>query len=471
MRTSGEASHDRLNCWRPGAVPETEHDGSRMAVVGPRIRVPRRVLAPLALLLGAVVALSACSDGHIDVRSVASPGWASYGGNGANSNYTYPSIPDDLTLSWTRPTGGPVTAPLTLSNQSNVNVTANTANGCNLLALDPNSGRMNFCKRMRAGIEGNSTLLDQFDQPYVGEETTFVAFNAGGAIRWRMPVIGVPLSAKFAAPGEVLVVTTQGQILMLNTQNSDFTAPEVRLRPEADPGDPLWGYGDCVSNGPRCAVPAPPAVDEQHSRFFLNFWPTGAIASQIRGFSYAKQNDGRVVREVWHADVPGGVIGAPTLSADGNTLYTFSRLGQIVALDAATGKTKWTYDNGGYGFASMTVSPDGLIIPTGVIGAPLTLLRDRGDKAEQVWQRKDLAVVSLSTLTSSKTAWTVVRDQGKNSLSLVEVDTSNGATKRTVAMPGAEGFATGVAVSPSGQIATATNIGEVFFFDSKKNID
>lgn len=38
-------------------------------------------------------------------------------------------------------------------------------------------------------------------------------------------------------------------------------------------------------------------------------------------------------------------------------------------------------------------------------------------------------------------------------------------------MPGAEGFATGVAVSPSGQIATATNIGEVFFFDSKKNTD
>ena len=442
-----------------------------MAVVGRRIRAPRRVLASLVLLLSAVLAISACSDGHIDVRSVASPGWASYGGNGANSNYAYPSIPDDLALSWTRPTGGPVTAPVTVSNHSNVNVTAATANGCNLLVLDPNSGRMNFCKRMRVGIEANSTLLDQFDQPYVGEEATFLSLNAGGAIRWRMPVIGVPLSAKFAAPGEVLVVTTQGQILMLNTQTSDFTAPEVRLRPEADPGDPLWGYGDCVSNGPRCAVPAPPAVDEQHSRFCLNFWPTGAIASQIRGFSYAKQGDTRTIREMWHADVPGGVIGAPTLSADGTTLYTFSRLGQIVALDAANGKTKWTYDNGGYGFASMTVSPDGLIIPTGVIGAPLTLLRDRGDKAEQVWQRKDLAAVSLSTLTSSKTAWTVVRDQGKNSLSLVEVDTSNGATKRTVAMPGAEGFATGVAVSPSGQIATATNIGEVFFFDSKKNID
>ena len=119
----------------------------------------------------------------------------------------------------------------------------------------------------------------------------------------------------------------------------------------------------------------------------------------------------------------------------------------------------------------MTVSPDGLIIPTGVLGAPLTLLRDRGDRAEQVWQRKDLAAVSLSTLTSSTSVWTVVRSEDQKSLSLVEVDTANGNTKRTLAMPGATGFATGVAVSASGQIATATNIGEVFFFDSKKNID
>lgn len=443
-----------------GTAPRSRHR---------RTRVGRTAVTSVFVAVTALV-LAACSDGHIDVRSVASPGWSSYGGNAANSNFAYPEVPDDLTLSWTRPTGGPVTAPITISNQSNVGVTAGTPNGCNLMVLAPHNGRMNFCKRMREGIEVNALLVDQFDQPYVGEQTTFLAFNAGGAIRWRMPVIGVPLSAKFAAPGEVLVATTQGQILLINTQTDEFTAPEVRLRPDANPDDALAGYGECVSNGPRCAIPAPAAVDADRERFFLNFWPQGAIASQVRGMSYAKVDGKREIREIWHADIPGGVIGPSVVSADGSTVYAFSRLGRLVALDATTGKTKWTYENGGYGFASMTVSPDGLIIPTGILGAPLTLLRDKGDHAEKVWQRDDLRTVGLSTLTAHDSAWTVVRDKDKDSLSLTEVSTADGSVKRSLALPDSVGFVTGVAVSPSGQIATATNIGEVYFFDSKSAI-
>ncbi|MDL9944073.1 PQQ-binding-like beta-propeller repeat protein [Gordonia sp. ABSL11-1] len=444
-----------------------------MAVSAGGRGVARQVPTTLAAILATVIAVivSACSDGHIDVRSVAGPGWSSYGGNAANSNFAYPAVPDDLALAWTRPTGGPVTAPITLSNQSNVGVTSNTASGCNVLVLDPNSGRKNFCKRMRTGIEVNALLVDQFDQPYVGEETTFLAFNAGGAIRWRLPVLGVPLSAKFAAPGQVLIATTQGQLLLVDTQTGELAAPEVRLRPDADPADPTFGFGECVTNGPRCAIPSPPAVDNQHERLFVNFWPPGAIASQVRGMDYSTADDGRTIRELWHADIPGGVVGTPTLSADGSTVYAFSRLGRIVALDATSGKTRWTYENGGYGFATMSVSPDGLIIPTGVLGAPLTLLRDAGDHAEQVWQRKDLAVVSLSTLTDQKTAWTVVRDRGRDSLSLTEVSSTDGTTKRSLPLPESGGFATGVSVSPSGQIATATNIGKVYFFDSRAAID
>lgn len=444
-----------------------------MAEVADRHRATRRLLTTaVAIVLSALTLIvSACSDGHIDVRSLPSPGWSSYGGNNANSNYTYPSVPDDLALRWSRPTGGPVTAPIAVSNQSNVGVTATTDNGCNVFVLDPRTGRKNFCKRMREGVGVSTLLVDQYDQPYVGEAAKFLAFNAGGAIRWQMPVIGVPLSGKFAAPGEVLVTTTQGQILLINSQTNEFTAPEVRLRADANPDDPLQGFGECVTNGPRCAIPAPPAVDMDHERFFLNFWPQGAIASQVRAMAYTKENGARVVREIWHADVPGGVVGPTTLSADGNTVYAFSRLGRIVALEAATGKTKWSYDDGGYGFATMSVSPDGLIMPTGVLGAPLQLLRDKGDHAESVWQRKDLATVSLSTLTEQHTAWTVVRDAGKDSLSLTEVSTSDGKTLRTLALPESVGFATGVAVSPKGQIAVATNIGKVYFFDSKSEIE
>lgn len=445
-----------------------------MALARPQVSRRRRsaLTRPLVALTAVCsMALAACSDGHIDVRSVPSVGWPSYGGVPGNANFAYANVPEDLTLSWTRPTGGPVTAPVTISGKGNVGVTSNAAQGCNVLVLDSRSGRKNFCKDMRAGVEINAMLVDQYDQPYLGEETTFLAFNAGGAIRWRAGVIGVPLSAKFAAPNEVLVATTQGQILLIDTQRNELLAPEVRLRDDADPAQPLRGFGDCVSNGPQCAIPAPAAVDTERERFFLNFFPQGAATSQIRAMKYGAVAGNREVRTAWEADVPSGVIGTPTLSADGATVYAFSRDGKIVALNAEDGSTRWTYDIGGHGFATMTVSPDGLIIPTGSLGAPLTLLRDRGDRAEQVWQRTDLATVSLSALTQQQTAWTVARDPGKDSLSLVEVSTTDGATKRTLPLPDSRGFATGVSVSYAGQIATATNLGEVYFFDSKADLE
>ena len=432
-----------------------------------RRRIPMLVAAAVSTVMALMV--SACSDGHIDVRSVAGAGWSSFGGNGANSNFAYPTVPDDLALSWTRPAQGRITSPVTISATGNVGVTSR-ATGCDLLVLDQRNGRLNFCKNMRDGISSNAMLTDQYDQPYVGEEGMFLAFNAGGAIRWRMPTIGVPLSAKFAASGVVLMTTSQGQILLLNSQTSAFSAPEVRLNPTHDGSDPLAGFSDCLSNGPQCTIPAAPAVDEAHQRFFLNVWPNGASASEIRGFDYAEKDGARTIRQLWKAQIPGGVIGPATLSADGNTVYTFSRRGQIVALDASTGKTRWTYDNGGYGFATMSVSPDGLIMPTGLPGSPLTLIRDAGDRAEKVWQRDDLAATSLSTLTNAGTAWTVVRDAGKQTLSLTEVSTTDGKTLRSVALPDSSGFTTGIAVSSSGQIATATNAGQVYFFDSKSRI-
>ena len=115
---------------------------------------PRSGSARLLMIVVAVcaVVLSACSDGHIDVRSLPGLGWPSYGGDANNANFTTATVPDDLALSWSRPTGGPITAPLTVSTRSNVAVTSRTENGCNTFVFDPTSGRKNFCKRMREGL-------------------------------------------------------------------------------------------------------------------------------------------------------------------------------------------------------------------------------------------------------------------------------------------------------------------------------
>ncbi|MGZ8176453.1 outer membrane protein assembly factor BamB family protein [Williamsia sp. SKLECPSW1] len=423
----------------------------------------------IVLLLAAVTLVAACADGEQDVRSIPSAGWASYGGDAGNANFAYADVPDDLALSWTRPTGGPVSAPLTISGRSNVQVTSRTESGCNTFVFDSRAGRKNWCRRMAAGVELNAILVDQYDNAYVGEAGNLVAYTGGGSIRWRFPTVGVPVSLKFAGPGVVLLVTDLGQVVLINSQTGQPAAPGVSLRSDVDASQPTFGLGDCITGGPNCAIQSSPAVDTDAKRFYLEFWPEKSIASEVRALRYDELNGSVTLRDAWTAQIPSGVIGTPTLSADKKTLYVFDRLGSIYALDAATGKTRWSYFVGGYGFGTMTVSPDGVIIPTGVIGAPLRAIRDRGDHAEPLWQRNDLQTVSLSALTKTGTAWTVVRSGKDQELSLVEVSASDGKTMRTLPMPGALGFATGVAVSASGAIATATNLGEVYFFDKPKD--
>ena len=72
------------------------------------------------------------------------------------------------------------------------------------------------------------------------------------------------------------------------------------------------------------------------------------------------------------------------------------------------------------------------------------------------------------TLLPAGTAWAVVR--AGDGLALTEISAAEGKTLRTLPLPDARGFTTGIAVSPKGQIAVATNIGKVYFFDSKEQI-
>ncbi|WP_424294126.1 PQQ-binding-like beta-propeller repeat protein [Gordonia sp. (in: high G+C Gram-positive bacteria)] len=423
-----------------------------------------RAIGRIAVLgtLAALVATS-CSDGHIDVRSVPAAGWSSYGGNSGNSNYSPAAPSADLKLSWTRPTGGPVTSPTVMNGGGDVLVTARTPNGCNFLVLDYRAGRKNFCKRMKDGFWGNAPVVDQFTQPYIGEPGKFLALTGGGPIRWRMDVPGVPTSAKFVSPGRILITTSLGRVLIANSQNGDLAAPARDLWSNVAT-DPLTGFGDCVSGGPGCAISAPPAVDWAGKRIFLNFFPQGAKASQVKALSYAQVDGKDTVTDAWVADLPGGVVGPPVSSNDGKTVYAFGRDGKIYALDATNGTVRWSYDNGGYGFGTMSVSPDGLIIPAGTIGAPLVMLHDDGDKATEVARRDDLQTAGLATVTASGTAWAVIRQGTELELALAEIDTKTGKTKRTLPMPEAKGFATGVAVSPYGQLAVTTNIGKVYYY-------
>ena len=429
----------------------------------------RRMRAILrAAVLGTLTALvvTSCSDGHLDVRSVPAAGWSSYGGNSANSNFTYAQPLADLAPSWTRSAGGPVTSPVTMNGGGDVSISARTARGCNFTVLDYRAGRKNYCKRMADGFWGNAALVDQFSQPYIGEPGRFLALTGGGAIRWRHDLPGTPTSAKFAGPGRVLVTTTQGRVAILNSQNGDLAMPELKLW-ETTAEDPSAGLNECVTGGPGCAISAPPAVDWGQERIILNFFPQGAKTSQLKALRYGYRGEHRELSQEWTADLPKGVVGPPTVSTDGKTVYAFARDNKLYALDAATGETRWSHDVGDAGFATLSVSPDGVLIPAGKLGAPLTILKDEGDKVSEIARRDDLQTAGLSTLTTSGTAWTVVRTGADQHLELLEVDVESGETKRSLPMPDSKGFATGIAVSPNGQLAVATYAGTVYYFDAK----
>ncbi|WP_026918279.1 PQQ-binding-like beta-propeller repeat protein [Gordonia shandongensis] len=425
-----------------------------------------RTLTRAAVLAAAtVLVVTSCSDGHTDVRSVPAPGWSTFGGDAGNTDYSHANVPDDLAPAWERPTEGAVRAPLSLTGSGDVMVTAQTRAGCNLFALDHRAGRKNFCKRMADGFWTNTALVDQYNQPYIGEPGRFLAFTGGGAIRWRQDVNGVPTSAKFAAPERVLVTTSRGEISIVNSQTGDAEYPAVQLWRGPAAADPAEGIDDCRTGGPACAVAAPPAVDGPRSRFFLNFHPQGGDAAQVKAMSYA---DGEIT-DLWTAELPGGMVGPPTATADGRTVYAFSRENRLYAFDAETGRVRWSTDVGDSGFATLTVSPDGLIIPAGTVGAPLTILRDTGDGVEVVARNEGVRTAGLSTLTAGDRAWTVGRTDPRGRLALLQIDATDGSVVRSLPLgdekgPQPEGFATGVAVGASGQIAVATTGGTVYYF-------
>lgn len=429
----------------------------------------RRSSGLVFVVMAAVLAvvMSACSDGHHDLRAQPAVGWSSYGGNGANANFTDAQVPDDVYLSWTRAAGGRVLAQVAINSGGDVASTSQAPTGCDFQVLDQRSGRKNFCRRLGPESALNTAFYDNLGQPYVGKAGLFVAYSGGGAIRWRLPTTGLGLSAKSAGPGRLLVATTGGQVLLVDTQTGDLAARQKRYRSKPAEADPTAGVDQCVAGGPECAIAAPPAVDVATKRTFLNVFPRGAKNSQLTALTYADADGTERIEPMWTADLGGGMAGPASLSADGRTVYAFGRDGKLYAVNAADGNVRWSYQLDGAGFATLSVSPDGTLIPAGGLGSPLTILHDDGDRAIEIARRDDVELAGVGTQTAAGTAWSAVREGPDKQLVLTEFDTKTGKTKRSLPLPEASGFSTGIAVSATGQIAVAATSGTLYFFDRR----
>ncbi|GAA4385199.1 outer membrane protein assembly factor BamB family protein [Tsukamurella soli] len=428
-----------------------------------------RAAGAAAAVVLSTLGAAACSPDTNWVESSDSAAWPGMGGNARNSSYADRPAASTLVAAWTRPTGGPNYAPASITNRGYVALTAKTPDGCSTFYLELTVGRKIYCRRDADGTEMQTPLVDQFDYTYVGIPGLVTSPDQANQMRWRRPVAGDPLWLKFAGPGRLLVITHIGQVLVLDAHSGNPTGPSYGLVPNLTVADPSDGIADCPTAGPGCPVAAPPAVDDGAQRAYVVVKPPGAAHGNLVAFGYGVVNGFNTIQPLWQrTDMTDDPWGSPVLSADGKTLYVNGRDDKLIAVDAQTGRTKWTYDTGYSTKLAPSVAPDGtIVLAAGADSrAPLTALRDEGTSARVLFTRKDVMEVSVPAQVRGGLGYTVVRAWGGGKTQLIEFDTSTGGTRRSFDLPPDVTSTSGVSIGPGGEVVTIADDGVVYAFTS-----
>ncbi|MGK8523593.1 PQQ-binding-like beta-propeller repeat protein [Nocardia asteroides] len=427
---------------------------------------PSRKRAAVALAAVGVVALTGCGTDYDDITVGSGKGWTAAYHDGRNSGTSPVTGARKLALSWSRPVGGPIAQPVTLGPDSQLFVTTRLPN-CSIFSFQMATGRKRFCNAMGPSAISAPSAVDGMTNVYVGDDSRVISFNYLGQPRWATPVAGTPVSTQFTGDGKLLTVTQSGQVDVLSRQTGERTVPTVQLLGEPDflvnagLGWPAAGQGldDCAAGGPQCPVANVSPIDTSSGRFYVTLWQPGRPAGSVVALRYA---GGKVERE-WSAELlERGSGTSPALSADGGTLYVGDNSNRLIALDTADGRTKWVHRLEWTPRGGISVSDEGLIVPSGDDGY-LLALRDKGDAVEIAWERKDLALRGPAAQAAGGTGYaTAAIGDGLN---LVTFDTETGATIDSDVLPGAKGTTTGTSVGAEGEVVVATRIGEIFAFE------
>ncbi|MGV9974943.1 outer membrane protein assembly factor BamB family protein [Nocardia beijingensis] len=409
--------------------------------------------------------LAGCGTDYDDITVGTGKGWTAAYHDGRNSGTTPVTGSRKIGLSWQRPVGGPIAQPVTLGPDSQLFVTTRLPN-CSIFSFQMATGRKRFCNALGPSAISAPSAVDGMTNVYVGDDSRVISFNYLGQPRWATPVAGTPVSVQFTGDGKLLTISQSGQVDVLSRQTGDRTVPTVQLLGEPDflahagLGWPDAGQGldDCATGGPHCPVANISPIDAG-GRFYVTLWQPGRPAAALVALRYT---GAKVARE-WSAELLlGGSATSPALSADGGTVYVGDNNNRLIALDTTDGRTKWVHRLDWTPRGGISVSDDGLIIPSGEEGY-LLALRDNGDTAETAWERKDLALRGPAAQTAGDTGYaTAAIGDGLN---LVTFDTRTGATIDSDVLPGAKGTTTGTSVGAKGEVVVATRIGEIFAFE------
>jgi outer membrane protein assembly factor BamB len=422
----------------------------------------RRVAAVAVAVLTTSIT-TACGNTDTWVDAHAANGWSAQYADAGNSSYAPVDGAGNLRLNWIRSVKGQVESQVALGSGDYLAVNAQTADGCSLMVWEnDNRARQRWCSRLWQGGGISSPLFDGFDNVYVGQPGAIMSFPPTQWIRWRNPVIGLPLTPRLLSAGELLVVTHLGQVLVYDAHRGNVVGTALDLVEGVDPTDSQRGLADCQQGRSRCPVAAAPAFSPATGIVVTTLWKPDADAPEVVGLRYRPGQTPLLSRDWTSAAVGGGPLGSPVLSADGNTVYLTGRDGHLWALNTADGKPKWSVPLNFQPQTPPSITPDGLIVSGGGPEAKLTAIKDGGDRGEVAWTRDDVEPLSTSSLAGKSVAYTVAR--AGDGMTLLVFDPADGHTLNSYPLPGATGYPVGVSVGHDRRVVAATSDGRVFGF-------
>jgi outer membrane protein assembly factor BamB len=426
--------------------------------------VPGNRITKTALAFLVLSSLTAASPGAtpppVDrLASVYGPGWSAAHADAANTDYSPVRGARDLTPAWKRSFSGSIYLGATNDADRRVYVTTNGP-GCHLHALDLATGRTVWCSsEVDSRAIASSALLDADGHIYLADGDAMHSFDTKGNVRWEIPIVGTPLSAQFTPAGNLIFITHIGRIYVLDRATGEHILPPVELISGAPETNDTRA---CMKGTEECPASNTLAVDLDTSRIFFTFWDKGSSGADIRAMQLT-EGSSPSIRPLWKNDsLPGGSATSPDLSADGSRVYVGDNEGAIHALDTATGDTAWSHSTGYAAGGSPSLSPNGLIMPSGGGNGGLMAIRDMGDRAQRVWTKDALVNRGIPTQAAGGVAYAVVSTTLGNDL--VVVDTATGTELDREPMPGLTIFSVGTTVALDGTVLVPTITGDLFAF-------
>ncbi len=420
------------------------------------------VLASTALITGV---LAGCGNTDSWVDSHAADGWPAQYGDAANSSYARVPGAEALNLEWSRSVKGELGAAVALGSGHYLAVNAQTLGGCSLMVWEAdNNARQRWCTRLWQGGGSSSPLWDGFDNLYIGQPGAMMSFPPTQWIRWRQPVIGMPTTPRILAPGQLLVVTHLGQVLLFDAHRGTVIGTPLDLVAGVNPTDSQRGLADCRPARPRCPVAVGPRFrGSRRESWWYRYGSPVPRASVLVGLKYNATKNPRL-SEAWISDaVKAGVISSPVASADGSTIYVNGRDNKLWALNTSDGKPKWS-------------TPLGLP-PTdpavGVARGPDHLRRRTRHQAgrDQGWRGQRRGGVDPRR---RRTADHVQpgrdprrlqrRPRRRRRPGVLVFDPADGRTVNSYPLPEAEGWPVGVSIGHDRRVVIATSAGQVYGF-------